>query len=67
MQIIIDQNGDLKGQVADNIAGQPTTSADVTRMLPTAVKNYTTSGGKYAKVVVGQNAVGLLTTQLVAP
>ena len=62
LQIIIDQYGDIAGQVADTVNGQPTVSKVIDRMLPVAVKNYTDGGGKYSKVIVGQNAVGLLTT-----
>lgn len=61
VQLIIDQAGNLKGSVRRYVSGQYTTTSDLNSILPNAVKVFIAANGKFSKVVVGHNNIGLLT------
>jgi alpha-tubulin suppressor-like RCC1 family protein len=62
IQLIIDEAGNLKGQVRSSSSSDGNTTDNINAILPASVKNYIAAGGKFTKVIVGQNAIGLLST-----
>lgn len=62
LQLIIDSEGNLKGQLEQYENGELVTKPNIMPILPTAVRVFIAGGGKFSKVVVGEHAIGLLST-----